>query len=59
MKTRILKNWRSSLLGLALLIATFVLLFLKIITGSEFLALLPTVLGLLYVQDSIFRIDPS
>ena len=58
MKTRILRNWRTSLLGLALLITTIILLFLKIITGGEFIALLPTILGLLYVQDSIFKIKP-
>jgi len=58
MKTRILSNWRTSLLGLALLIITIILLFKQIITGGEFIALLPTILGLLYVQDSIFKIKP-
>ena len=59
MKTRILRNWRTSLLGLALLITIIILLFKQIITGGEFIALLPTILGLLYVQDSIFKINPK
>ena len=58
MKNRILRNWRTSLLGLALLLTAIILLFKQIITGSEFIALLPTILGLLYVQDSIFKINP-
>ena len=58
MKTRILRNWRSSLLGLTLLITIIALLILKILTGGEFIALLPTILGLIYVQDSIFRLNP-
>ncbi|MBL7139195.1 MAG: hypothetical protein ISS17_10530 [Bacteroidales bacterium] len=59
MKTRILRNWRTSLLGLALLIIFIILLFTKSITGGEFIALLPTILGLLYVQDSIFKVNPK
>ena len=59
MKTRILRNWRTSLLGLALLITTIILLFKQIITGGEFIALLPTILGLLYVKDSIFKTNPK
>ena len=58
MKTRILRNWRSSLLGLTLLITIIALLILKILTGGEFIALLPTILGLIYVRDSIFRLNP-
>ena len=58
MKTRILRNWRSSLLGLTLLITIIALLILKILTGGEFIALLPTILGLIYVQDTIFTIKP-
>jgi len=58
MKTRILRNWRTSLLGLALLIIVIVLLFLKTITGGEFIALLPTILGLLYIQDTVFNVNP-
>ena len=59
MKTRILRNWRTSLLGIALLITFITLLFTKSITGGEFAALFPTILGLLYVRDSIFKINPK
>ncbi|MBE0647551.1 MAG: hypothetical protein IH596_07200 [Bacteroidales bacterium] len=55
MKTRLFTNWRTSLLGGALLVAMITLLSLRIITGGEFLAILPTILGLLYVPDNIFK----
>ena len=55
MKTRLFINWRSSLLGGALLVAMIILLSNRIITGGEFIAILPTILGLLYVPDTIFK----
>ena len=55
MKTRILRNWRTSLLGGALLVIMIILLFMRIITGGEFTAILPTIMGLLYVPDTIFK----
>jgi len=55
MKTRVVTNWKSSLLGIVLLIISVVMLWLRVITGGEFIALLPTTLGLLYVPDSVFR----
>jgi len=59
MKTRIFTNWRTSFLGVLLLIISIVLLFLRIITLSEFTAFFPTILGLLYVRDTLFQIDPT
>ncbi len=59
MKTRIFQNWRSTLLGLALLAIIIIMLFMKIIKAGDFITLLPTILGLLYVQDSIFKINPK
>jgi len=59
MKTRIFQNWRSSLLGAILLIFSAIMLYLKIITFTEFTLFLPTVLGLFYVKDSIFRTKPE
>ena len=56
MKTRIVKNWRTTLLGTALLIIAIVLLIFKTLTGGEFIALLPTILGLLFVPDTVFKI---
>ena len=58
MKTRILRNWRTSLLGGALLVIMIILLFMRIVTGGEFTAILPTILGLLYVPDNIFKTQP-
>jgi len=55
MKTRLFRNWRTSLLGGALLLTMILLLSNKIITGGEFVAILPTILGLLYVPDNIFK----
>jgi hypothetical protein len=55
MKTRVVKNWRTSMLGFVLLIASLTLLYLKILTGGEFIALLPTTIGLLCAPDSLFK----
>jgi len=55
MKTRLFRNWRTSLVGGALLLTMIILLSNRIITGGEFLAILPTILGLLYVPDNIFK----
>ncbi len=58
MKTRIFTHWQTSLLGILLLIVAITLLFLKIITLGEFTAFFPTILGLLYVRDTVFKITP-
>jgi hypothetical protein len=58
MKHRIFTNWRTSMLGIFLLIICIILLFLKTITLSEFIAFFPTILGLLYVRDTVFKITP-
>jgi len=55
MKTRVVKNWRTSLLGVILLIVSIVLLSLRIITGGEMLALLPTIVGLILAPDSLLK----
>ncbi len=55
MKTRLVKNWKTSLLGIILLIVTIFLLYQKILKGGEFIALLPTILGLLYLPDTILK----
>ncbi|MEI6174935.1 MAG: hypothetical protein WCR01_14385 [Bacteroidota bacterium] len=54
MKTRIIQNWKSTLIGLCLLLLSATLLWLKEITFTEFTAFLPTVLGLMYVRDEGF-----
>jgi hypothetical protein len=58
MKIRIFTHWQTSLLGILLLIVAITLLFLKIITLGEFTAFFPTILGLLYVRDTVFKITP-
>ena len=58
MKTRLFRNWRTSLLGGALLVIMIILLFMRIVTGGEFTAILPTILGLLYLPDTIFKPTP-
>jgi len=57
MKIRIVNNWRTTLFGLILLIVSVVMLYLKIISGGEFIALLPTIVGLLCAPDSFLRRD--
>ena len=58
MKERIFNNWKTSALGIILLVIAVVLLFMRIITLGEFSSFFPTILGLLYVKDSIFKIHP-
>jgi len=55
MKNRVLCNWRTSLLGIILLVISVVMLYLKILSGSEFIALLPTIAGLLIAPDNILK----
>ncbi len=59
MKTRIFNNWRTSLLGAFFLLISLLLVFYKIIAWGEFIAFLPTIFGLLYVRDTIFKINPK
>ncbi len=55
---RIFNNWKTTALGIILLILAVVLLFMRIITLGEFSAFFPTIIGLLYVQDTVFRVNP-
>lgn len=45
-------------MGIILLIISLVLVYLKIVSFSEFVAFLPTVFGLLYVQDTVLKVNP-
>lgn len=56
MKARIVKNWKSSLLGIVLLIAALVAVFLNKATWEQFATFVPFCLGLVYVKDTIFKI---
>jgi hypothetical protein len=55
MKTRIVDSWRTTLIGMLLLVAAVVMFSGGWITKGEFLALIPTVAGLLFVPDSILK----
>ena len=59
MKERIFNNWKTSALGIILLVLSIVLLFMRIITLGEFSGFFPTILGLLYVRDTILKINPN
>ena len=58
MKARLILSWRTSILGVALLVISVILLFTRMIAFSEFTAFLPTILGLLYVKDSSLMNKP-
>ena len=59
MKERIFNNWKTSILGLILLSIAIVLLFMKIVTLGEFSSFFPTILGLLYVKDTILQANQT
>ena len=50
---RIFNNWKTSVLAIVILVGALILLKMGKIVDTEFFALLPTVLGLLYVKDSM------
>lgn len=52
MKDRIIKNWKTSVIGIVLLAFAGVLVWFQKITLGEFTAFLPTVFGLLWVKDT-------
>ena len=55
MKARLFRNWKTSTLGIIFLLVSIGALLLKAITGGEFVALLPTIIGLLCMPDSILK----
>lgn len=59
MTNRIFKNWKSSLIGIILLISAGAFCWFGKITFTEFAAFVPFCLTLIYVQDSIFKINPK
>lgn len=56
MKERLFNNWKTSVLGIILLVIAVIFLFLKVVTLGEFSAFLPTILGLVYVRDTVLKI---
>lgn len=57
MKDRVFKNWRTSLLGLALIGVSTAALFMGYATFEQFAAFLPFCLGFIYVKDSVFKLN--
>ena len=49
---RVFKNWKTSLLGVVLLIVSIVGLFMKVLDGNNFIMLIPTILFLFRVNDT-------
>lgn len=52
-KKRLFENWKTTLLGLTILSVAIVTLITGKITGSEFALLLPTILLLFRVKDTV------
>ena len=57
MKNRIFKNKVSSIIGLILLIISGAFFWFGKITWGEFTAFIPFCLGLLWVKDTIFKVN--
>lgn len=55
MKNRIVNNYKSTIIGILLIIATFVLVFFEKVTWSEFAAFAPFCIGLILVKDDSFK----
>jgi len=53
MKTRLIKNWITSILGLLLFLFGCFLLYKQIVTWEAFIASLPTVFLLFRAKDSL------
>lgn len=56
LKERTIKNWVSSVVGLSLMIFAGILVWLKTINWTEFIAFLPFCLGMIYVKDTILGV---
>jgi hypothetical protein len=57
MKNRVFKNWKSSILGLVLLGVSITAMLTGKATMTEFYISLPTIIGFIYVKDSVFKVN--
>jgi hypothetical protein len=57
LKTRVIKNWRTTVIGIILLIFAGILTWNKSITWTEFIAFLPFCLTLIGVKDTLIGVD--
>jgi hypothetical protein len=55
MKNRIINNWKTTLIGLVILLVGIVALFLEKITGLEFIGIITTSLPLIVAKDSLLE----
>ncbi len=55
MKDRIVSNWKSTIVGVLLIIAALVLVFFDKVTWTEFAAFAPFCIGLILVKDDSFK----
>jgi hypothetical protein len=56
MKNRVFKNWKTSVLGLLLLAISTIAMLTGKASMTEFYISLPTILGFIYVKDSVFKV---
>jgi hypothetical protein len=55
MKKRIFKHWKTSIIGVVLLAISAIALLTGKATMTEFYISLPTILGFIYVKDTILK----
>jgi hypothetical protein len=59
MKTRVVKNWKSTVVGVGLLVGAGAFLWFGKITMGEFTAFVPVCAGFIWVKDSVFSTSGS
>ncbi len=55
MKKRVFENWKTTFIGIALLIATGAAVAFKVATWEQAVLFVPTCLGLIWVKDSVLK----
>ncbi len=55
MKKRVFENWKTTFIGLALLIWTGIAVATKLATWEQAMLLLPTILGMIWVKDTVLK----
>ncbi len=55
MKKRVFENWKTTFIGLALLIGTGIAVATKLATWEQAMLLLPTILGMIWVKDTVLK----
>ena len=55
MKDRIITNWKTSLIGLVIIVVGIVALFTKIIDGTGFIGFITTAVPLIVAKDTLLE----